>query len=551
MEHVLIATLGDSPIVVTAMFDLLTQQEYLPIKKVIVIKSQGDDRDYGYEMIVDALDGQFEVASCELPFEDPYTEDDCFAFLISLFGLLNTEQSNGNLVHLSLAGGRKNMSALMGLAAPFYECVKDLYHVIDKDKKTFRDIDELRRLYLSDSEEDKLLLQEYMHPKLALLNLVTIPTENALHVDPSYLQRLSAMDAEQLQKRWDDSPEKAEDDLFFLELAPGAERLLNIFLTEDAEQDYKHLMITSANRVQEINNCLRSMHIPSILRGHQNVERIENSVPPSYVYNKGHTTERPFFHTEPDNILTEDASIDRVIVKCFPHHINQQVYRPSRQQLAKIPYTKDQTLHPLKKVLEGDDPDKQKRKKIPSILIVPMGTSPMIATQLYKLLIDRERRAIEKVVLVYPAGADEVYNSVQLVKKAFAYEQVAYDEQALQGLDDVASTVDCVEYQQRLEKLIEDYKKEFLPRHPDGRIDLALSGGRKGMAVLALFAAQRTQLHEVYHTLIANKQFDKKVEAELGRSRDKALYEKLFLRAYEGNKDDFRLFRVPIGPLHN
>lgn len=74
------------------------------------------------------------------------------------------------------------------------------------------------------------------------------------------------------------------------------------------------------------------------------------------------------------------------------------------------------------------------------------------------------------------------------------------------------------------------------------------------MAALALFAAQRTQLHEVYHTLIANKELDRRIEFEMGtkefgRLKSKEKDEKLFLDAYKAHEADFRLFKVPIGPL--
>ncbi len=56
-----------------------------------------------------------------------------------------------------------------------------------------------------------------------------------------------------------------------------------------------------------------------------------------------------------------------------------------------------------------------------SALIVPLGTSPMIATQLYTLLA-YQGSLIRKVVLVYPANSEEIRNSVELIEKAFEYE---------------------------------------------------------------------------------------------------------------------------------
>src|SRR2546421_8093695 len=117
MKHILIATLGDSPVVVTTMFNLLTKQKQLTIDDVIVLHSSGEKRMGGYTMIDDVLKGHCTVDSQELPFEDAYTEENCFAFLQELFVLLKKHQGLGDSVYLSLAGGRKNMSALMALVA--------------------------------------------------------------------------------------------------------------------------------------------------------------------------------------------------------------------------------------------------------------------------------------------------------------------------------------------------------------------------------------------------------------------------------------------------
>ena len=43
-------------------------------------------------------------------------------------------------------------------------------------------------------------------------------------------------------------------------------------------------------------------------------------------------------------------------------------------------------------------------------------------------------------------------------------------------------------------------------------IDLALSGGRKGMSAMAMFAAQKAGLRYVYHTLIIDESLERKVQ---------------------------------------
>lgn len=52
-KHVLIASLGESPVVVTAMYDLLTEQEKLHIDKVVVLhpEDEGTRIPLGFDLI--------------------------------------------------------------------------------------------------------------------------------------------------------------------------------------------------------------------------------------------------------------------------------------------------------------------------------------------------------------------------------------------------------------------------------------------------------------------------------------------------------------------
>src|SRR5205085_10229758 len=86
-------------------------------------------------------------------------------------------------------------------------------------------------------------------------------------------------------------------------------------------------------------------------------------------------------------------------------------------------------------------------------------------------------------------------------------------------------------------------------------IDLALSGGRKGMTAMTIFAAQNKRLPCVYHTLITDEQLSQKIDEQTtvtalkktGLSREER-NDRLFLRAYETNEPytKFVLFRVPV-----
>jgi CRISPR-associated Csx14 family protein len=554
MKHILIATLGDSPVVVTTMFDLLTKQEQLTIDDVIVLHSSGEKRMGGYTMIDDVLKGHCTVDSQELPFEDAYTEENCFAFLQELFVLLKKHQGLGDSVYLSLAGGRKNMSALMALVAPFYTCVQGLYHVIDKseftDKANFKSLQELTKLYHA---PDKERFMAAMQPNSNGFHLVPIPSENALHVSESYVQKLHNMTAEQLQELWERNPDEADRIQFTLQFVESRiGHLLRVLLTKKAKKEYEDLIHGDANLTRQFENCLRSMQFASFLKETDNKHALTDNKKrsfPSYVYRKGNTTERPFFHTEPGDIMNYPQNdVDFVVVERFAKHRNRKEYSPSVEELLSTPYQKGQPLYALADIAK-------QRKPAVSVLIVPMGTQPMIATQLYTLLKNREQRNIIKVILLYPELSEMVYQSMQTAKNAFKHEGVTCESQPVQELEDVTSKRDCIIYQGALEDTIRHIQETFLIKNLGGLIDLALSGGRKGMAALALFAAQRTQLRAVYHTLIASEELERQIEFDMDEKRFSPLKQseqnnKLFLRAYKAHEADFRLFTVPIGPLH-
>src|SRR5258708_36814925 len=100
MENVLVASLGESPVVVTAMYSLLTVQEGLEINKVVVLHPEGEKEEsrpglslainkvvaphpaelipLAFDLIQEALKDRCEVVSERLPFEDADNEADSF-----------------------------------------------------------------------------------------------------------------------------------------------------------------------------------------------------------------------------------------------------------------------------------------------------------------------------------------------------------------------------------------------------------------------------------------------------------------------------------------
>jgi CRISPR-associated Csx14 family protein len=257
-----------------------------------------------------------------------------------------------------------------------------------------------------------------------------------------------------------------------------------------------------------------------------------------HFYKRPDTAERPFYHTEPEGIHRYPHADVRSVVISGLAIEREGEYEPNEKVLLKLP------LEPVYRV--------QLFSTAETVLIIPLGTTPMVATQLYALL-KNEGRTIREVALIYPALSQKVRNSATLIKDAFASESPSLPvrDVSIAGIKDIISEEHCVQYQQTLEASIDAMRE----RHPDCEIVLSLSGGRKSMAALAMFAAQRKGIRYVYHTLIKDPVFSRDVEDKTTvtalrspKISKQERNDRLFLRAYPSKQDQFVLFKVPIVP---
>jgi len=155
MPDVLIATLGESPVVVSTMWNKLRHGGHAPdLTTIQIIYPPGDVDVFvrfiedGYMMLQEHLTEKgCTVQPVTLPFADATTYEHSMQFLRCLATLLDQHEADGNRVFLSLAGGRKHLSALMGILTPFYPCIEGLYHLHDTEehRRRPRSIEELRR----------------------------------------------------------------------------------------------------------------------------------------------------------------------------------------------------------------------------------------------------------------------------------------------------------------------------------------------------------------------------------------------------------------------
>ena len=515
-KNVLIATLGESPIVVTSMVQALQTQKGMVIDQLHVIHPQGEKLiDLGYEMVEEHFNGKCIVTQSPLPFPDANSRETSIEFLRILSDSIQTYEAAGDHVYLSLAGGRKNMSALMAVTCQFFECVRGLYHVLDKheDDPIKRNFHSIEALF--DFPEDRRA--EKLSPPADELTLVEIPYERL----PSGVAFRQYLDETQSNPNVspsieiDDELEAFGREIFHQEKT----NVLDVYLSEEAHKFYQSNGGETAKRLM---SYFRSMRNPQALSVHKHDFKSDNTQTDCTCFKKSQTQLRLFYY----------QTNSKIVVAIITGHRSESEYK--------------QIINGRKKVCSEDYPPHIHLSELKenSVLIAPLGKTPMVVTQTFVLLSAVEGTDIEKVIVIHPKNA-EIRNGVQLLKTAFRRKKCAITSIEIENIQDVTSNDDCKVYLKRIVSVITETRAD----NPDKNIYLSLSGGRKGMAALTLFAAQQAKIDAVYHTLITDVDLEEKIEKETTVSELKKLTRSqqaqcLFLDDYDQSK--FELIRVPV-----
>jgi CRISPR-associated Csx14 family protein len=554
VANILIATLGESSVLITGLVDKLAAEHIATIDRVIVLCPQGRLIPFGYLMIEEEMKGL--VEEWPLPFEDASTEETCFQFLREVVELFREKIKSEDSVFVSLAGGRKNMSALLALVVPFFPTIKNLYHLLDKYENTsrhnFRSLEEFYDM------PESAMRKPFLHPKPDDLDLVDIPFLPAVQISEAFLQELSTLHADSLQQLWESNARKAEVAEFygwthqFKHDEKTLNHVLSVFVTEAVKKEYEAMRENDARRAKNFADCFEYMCFPTLLKGSTALHlmsrgRVNGRDLTYHYYKRAKTQERPFYHTEPGDIFSYpqgNIPVERVIIAGLTIEREYGKYDPSKDLQLKraLEDQKEidagrQRLYPIERLFPKD-----------SILLVPMGESPMVATQLYVLFKERMGRKIQEVVLLYLAQSEALRTSAKLAKEVFDRERVKCTSVPIADMGDIRSKKDCERYLHALEEELRECKN----KHPLWTIDLALSGGRKGMSAMAMFAAQKAGLRYVYHTLIIDESLERKVQrqtsldtlnGELSRQERRR---RMLLDAYSDSLDSFVLFKIPV-----
>lgn len=543
MANILIATLGESPIVVTSMAKVLIQQKNIQLDKVIVLYPEEHPNIKDGLALIETHCLCRQIEPCGLPFPDINTYSRCYAFLQTLYGLLETAKKTDN-VWLSLAGGRKTMSALMYLFAPFYENIKGVYHILDRQEGTpqenFYSFEDLIRRYCKDDPK----LEDIMNPPIDELKLVEIPFDHFANAEE--LRRILKADSDQpiapASIRFD---QLSDDARIFWERIfqqKGAAEFYEIMFSENAKDQFlrpqtnrqnfsRYFSFTKLKHPDWANKSDRK-------NGGKHASFDGKDRTKFYIAKIGDTAERIawWFDQQKRQVVIAELGVEDhgEYHRVGAHAVLDNAYFVKKSTTDYKPICSLNALAPFKK----------------AVLLAGVGTSPMVVTQAYTLLQKKENADIETVAVVFPDQSATVKRGVRILEEVFRKKTQGKVQINRYGvaIDDVDDTQKCHQFLNKIIEAIDDLKQKY----PDAEIYLLLSGGRKGMSALAYFAAQRSRLESVWHTLITDLQLEDRIEQEcsiseldkLGSAQKRT--ERLFLECYLKN---FEIFEVPVIPF--
>lgn len=179
IRHILVASLGESPAVVTETIDAIERSENIEISEVVTVGTSDYNVNRGQELLAEHVYEHYSRRIKYLPLQVYSSHVDDETSNIEFFGLVaqqlrNYRKQPNTRTYVSIAGGRKTMSALMALAAQIYGAV-GLYHIVVTDEANLEydleakgQIERLARLPSGDRSR-------VLHPEPEEIRLVKLP----------------------------------------------------------------------------------------------------------------------------------------------------------------------------------------------------------------------------------------------------------------------------------------------------------------------------------------------------------------------------------------
>jgi CRISPR-associated protein Csx14 len=185
----LIATLGTSPPVVTEFLRYMQEAEKTNATDLTIIATQEQKVLEGLELVKQAIKTRYPTIHQHtkiLPIKDVTTEEENYTFMKNMAQLLVEQHTThkANSIHLSLAGGRKDMSITAALLAQ-YLGVNGVYHIVMPNIDLVNtQLEQLRRKIkeLAESQDKQAYYQQHqeefdklLFPPLHQYRVIKIP----------------------------------------------------------------------------------------------------------------------------------------------------------------------------------------------------------------------------------------------------------------------------------------------------------------------------------------------------------------------------------------
>lgn len=172
-KNVLIATLGETPSVVTEALDFLRENN-VSINEVVLLTTIDANAEASANFLTNYVNSNYGISTYSVYpqvkiYEDIDSEEAVLEFMKLACGQLRDMRKRGENVYVSIAGGRKTMSALMTLAVQIYGA-KEQFHIIVDDPELEEKSKINKLMHLRNEDKKKVL-----HPDRSKVKVVHIP----------------------------------------------------------------------------------------------------------------------------------------------------------------------------------------------------------------------------------------------------------------------------------------------------------------------------------------------------------------------------------------
>jgi len=549
----LIATLGESPVVVTSTANILNGSGIKLDKIKVIYPSEATMIDLGVSLIEDTLDKKLHIPVEKIGIDvgDSNTTGSMNHFFWYLYGTLKESQENGEEVYISITGGRKGTSALGLLVAQLFPNVKEILHIIDKreeEEDVFYTIEQLFNM----SEERR---QEVMLPDPSTQNLIKLPfyslttdknafenVENALSNFPdidkeamNLLERVKLVKDNELTDYGEFIKNvlhnKTYPEIKHLYLSEEAKKILRKLSTNNAQlsvvTDNLNLFFNAA----KVNNKSRVKK----LFNKKIAGRERNIKVAKFFKGKGkgdpRNTVRIFFCTEGDSIYVLDIYFHKnspLLNKFTNKNYDEKEkndFHTLRVNIERGAYGRQRDFEDYKDLQFHAEAE----------LIASLGLSPGIIVEAYAKL--KERANIKKIYVIYPKENNKIYQNLSKIKGIIGKEMI--QGVGLERLKDIDSSKAIIDF----ERTVSDLIRKIRFSH---KIYMLISGGRKTMSASMLRVTnlrnKEDQVNiQAYHILVEGAKLENDINSAIKEKNKERLNSLL-----KSGEDKINLFMVPI-----